>query len=1096
MCPGCGGDIESQQLYKGLLCKRCMQNRSDPCEVPSRYQEVCGLTSRFDAFCRHFVEVVGAPLRHLQATWAKRFFLGNSFALLAPTGIGKTTFGLALSSFLAPKRSYLLFPTQLLVQEAQKRLAAMGYEALAYHSNLPKREQIKKRIFAGEFTILITTTNFLYRNFDSIPKEFDFVFVDDVDSVLKSARNIDKVLGLLGFGKEDIDEALKFLKLSRQGLDEESLKLWQEKIAKIRSKKRGTLVVSSATAVPKSVRVGLFSLLLSFEVGRASSYLRNIEDVYEEPKELYERSIELIREFGGGGLIFLPGNQTKEQLRSFVEFLEQRGIKAQSYESFDEEAFRSGEVEVVVGFASYRNPLARGLDMPDTVRYALFVGVPKMEFRLRLDDHRSLYYFLLALQRALPQVKEWIEYLARLRFLKSLPSQAKREVQEIEQKLLVLLATHPINDDPDISLVQDDDGYKVVVADVTGYIQASGRTSRLYAGGLTKGLAYMLVDSQKALRSLQRRVRWLSDEIVLKPRDEVDIKAILRQIDEDRKRLKEALKGKIKGIDPFQTALVVVESPNKARTIAHFYGRPTIRDIGGVRLFEVLQEERLLGIVASKGHLFDLCLDEGFDGVLVGESFIELFEPLDDQKEAIMQALRRVGLEYEELFIATDPDTEGEKIGFDIYLNLLPFHKSIHRAQFHEVTKQAFNKALAQPRAVDEDLVRAQLVRRVADRWIGFEVSKFLQKRFGKKSLSAGRVQSAVLEWIVLREQEARVAVWVVALDIGVRIDFVFEKKQKAQRFYEEVEEVQIKYLKKQTQRLFERPFSTDRMLASASRELRFSPQKTMGLAQELFEAGFITYHRTDSIRISPTGIALAKEYITSHFGKELFVPRSFASSEGAHEAIRPTRAMDSQDLEEFLRFRASPLGRDHLRLYDLIFRTFIASQMREAVVEEVEAEVVAREKKGTVRFFRAILEHGIDLVRPIELKDIQEGVHKPSKELLKRPKVARLSYGDVIEMMRERGVGRPSTYAITLQKLQDRGYVYQKRGVLYATSLGIEVYKELRSNPALYAFVNERYTKELEEIMDRVAKKEADFQEVLKSLYTKIRRELYEDTL
>ncbi|MRI57886.1 MAG: reverse gyrase, partial [Epsilonproteobacteria bacterium] len=869
---------------------------------------------------------------------------------------------------------------------------------------------------------------------------------------------------------------------------------------KIRSKKRGNLIVSSATANPKSRRVHLFRELLGFEVGRPSVSLRNIDDIYEEPQSLYETSVERVRSFGKGGLVFLPGNKTKEELYEFVAYLQSRGIAAQSYEEFDEEAFRAGDVEVVVGFASYRNPLARGLDMPDTIRYALFVGVPKMEFRLDLQNHVALYYFVLALRKALPQVSEWIGYLERLRFIPpdSLLPQAKERIEDIKERLLALLAQEEdkINSDPDISLLKEGDTYKVVTADVTGYIQASGRTSRLYAGGLTKGLAYTLVDSQKAFASLQKKVRWFSDEIVFRSKDEVDIEAILRQIDEDRRKVKEALSGRVEGVDPFTTTLVVVESPNKARTIANFYGKPMIREIGGVRVYEVAKEDRMLSIAASKGHLFDLSTDVGFDGVLVEPKFIEVFEPIDEDRFTIAKVLRELDLEESEIFIATDPDTEGEKISYDIYLNSLPFNHRIQRAEFHEVTRRAFDEAIDNPRDFDEDLVRAQLVRRVADRWIGFEVSKYLQKRFGKKSLSAGRVQSAVLEWIVLREYEARQEVWVVVVDVGVEAEFVFEKEQEAREFYERLGSIHVHYEKKERKKLFETPFSTDRMLYAASKKLRLTPQRAMELAQDLFEAGFITYHRTDSIRVSSAGIGVAKEYIVERFGEEYFVPRTFASSGGAHEAIRPTRAMDREDLEEFLRLSGRELLEDHLKLYDLIFRTFIASQMKEAVAEEIEAVIKALAKEARVRFLSRIVEHGIDLIVPIETKEVPEGEIEAKKELMRRPKVPRYSYAEIVRMMKERGVGRPSTYAITIEKLQQRRYIYQKGGVIYATKLGIEVYEELRSNPAIYAFVNERYTRELEALMDRVEKAEAKFEEVLQELYEKIQKEIHENTL
>jgi reverse gyrase len=246
-------------------------------------------------------------------------------------------------------------------------------------------------------------------------------------------------------------------------------------------------------------------------------------------------------------------------------------------------------------------------------------------------------------------------------------------------------------------------------------------------------------------------------------------------------------------------------------------------------------------------------------------------------------------------------------------------------------------------------------------------------------------------------------------------------------------------------------------------------------------------------VRVSSAGINVAKEYILERFGQDYFVPRTHAKAGGAHECIRPTRAMDAAQLRSF----APELGAEHIKLYDLVFRTFIASQMKEAVVREVEAKVTALKKEERLKFFNEILEHGIDLIVDVPIKDLKEGVYEvKEKELKKRSKVPRYTYAQIIRMMKERGVGRPSTYAITIEKLQQRRYIYQRGGVLYATKLGIEVYEEIKKHKKMYAFVNEAYTRELEAIMDKVAAAELDYQKELAKLYEKIKKELYEDSL
>ena len=1095
-----------------------MPGEGEPCRVLKKgdFLRFCQLEKEAAQFEAFFREKVGFSLRELQKTWLKRALLGISYALLAPTGVGKTTFGLTFAAYKRPKKSYLIFPTRLLAKQAYEKLLAMGEEALLYDSNLSKRkkEEIKKRIANGDFEILITTTGFLYKNFEIIYKDFEFVFVDDVDSILKSARNIDKVLMLLGFSEEDIEKALEFIDFkikmaSSKEVDFEEFERRKKEIEQIRKKARGVLLVSSATANPRSKRVKLFRELLGFEVSRPSITVRNIEDVYEEPEDKNRRSVELIKEFGGGGLVFLSSDRTKEELEEYVEFLRQNGISAQSYEKLDIEAFRRGEIEVAVGFASYRNPLARGIDLPDVIRYALFVGVPKLRFRLDITRHSTIYFFLLALIPILKKepyfdkVLEYINYLKKIYFIpaEKLNDRARQKVEEIYsflQDILTPQMIEKINSSEDVSIKKEED-FILVTADVTGYIQASGRVSRLYVGGLTKGLSYLLVDDKKAFNSLKKKVKWFSD-IEFKPASQVDLKEIFNQIDEDRKKVRLALEGRLDTkTDLFKTALVIVESPNKARTIASFYGRPLVRDSGGVKVYEIAKEGKILNIAASKGHVFDLNKEEGYYGVLKNSHFVEVFEPIDEERFDIVNTIRELDIEVGEVYIATDPDVEGEKIGYDLYLNSMPFNKNIKRAEFHEVTPRAFDEALDNPREVDEDLVKAQLVRRVADRWIGFEISQYLQRRFGRKTLSAGRVQTAVLEWIVLREEEARQKVYAVELFFkDIKTEFVFESEDEAKEFYKKLKEVEVVFEKKEQKELFVTPFSTDTMLYEASKGLRLSPQEAMQLAQELFEGGFITYHRTDSIRVSPAGVAVAKEYIADRFGEEYFKPRTFSKAGGAHECIRPTRPMDADELEEFVRIQnRTDITPQHIKLYDLIFRRFIASQFKEAVVEEAEAKIVALGKEVNERFYIKIVEDGINLIWPVDVKDINEGVYEVErKRLYQRSKVPRYTYADIIKLMKERGVGRPSTYAVTIEKLEERRYIYQKNGVIYATKLGIEVYYEIKSKEKMYRFVNERYTRELEELMDMVERGEADYQEILRQLYEKIIKELHEHTV
>ena len=280
-------------------------------------------------------------------------------------------------------------------------------------------------------------------------------------------------------------------------------------------------------------------------------------------------------------------------------------------------------------------------------------------------------------------------------------------------------------------------------------------------------------------------------------------------------------------------------------------------------------------------------------------------------------------------------------------------------------------------------------------------------------------------------------------------------------------------------------------MLSEAARELRFSPQETMQLAQDLFEAGLITYHRTDSIRVSEAGVFVAKEYITENFGEEYFKPRTFSTAGGAHECIRPTRPMDADDLRSMIyTMNLQGITNKHIRLYDLIFRRFMASQMRETVVEKTTYDIRAFDEELQEGVLTRIIEHGYDLILPVKVYSIPEGKIdvKDKKSYHLKPKVPYYTFATLIQDMKEKGIGRPSTYAVTVQKLLDRHYIVERRGYLFPTKLGRTVMALIKKREDIYKFVNENYTKQLEEIMDKVEKGEADYQEELEKLFNELK--------
>jgi reverse gyrase len=1124
LCPNCGGDITSERLELGIPCESCMPDPHGPLLKEGFLSYLKKVNEKERAWIEHFRKCIGAQPWSLQIAWARRVFLGRSFALLAPTGVGKTSFGLSIASFLARenKRSYIILPTKLLVEQTKQRLLSFGLkesDMLVFGEEEKYKKEKKELLEKADFKILISTSMFLYKNYEIIPRNFYFIFVDDVDSFLKTAKNIDKALYLLGFSENQIQMAMELIRLKEK--NEKTPQYWQKikevsEMLKMASKDiNGILVVSSATSNPRSNRVKLFRELLGFEVGVPIFYLRNILDTFCD----YNTNLpNLIQKLGKGGLVFVSSDQGKEGVEEVVNMLKSQGIEAVSYEDLGEEEikqFEEGKIWVIVGIASYRNPLARGFDLPHVVRYSIFYGVPKIVISLKFE--KNLSHLLWALVSIRPLIAKklpshiskldcWIAQIKRYQylseeFISEKPSLLKT-VEGLKNELHLFFASSEVlkilQESEEVTLRKTEDGFILVVSDATGYLQASGRTSRMYAGGITKGLSIVMVDDIIAFNHLQKKIRWFSEDIKFVNLEEINLEEILREIDEDRERVKEVRQGKARTEEKelLKPVLIVVESPNKARTIANFFGKAIRRKIGEHELLETSVEDRYLMISASLGHILDLTTKEkGYYGVLIDGNIVPIYEPIPG-KERIIESLKRMAQESFEVLIATDPDTEGEKIGWDLKELLRPFVSNIKRMEFHEVTKKAILNALKAPREFNENLVKAQIVRRVADRWVGFEFSQLLWEAFKNQLLSAGRVQTPVLGWIIAREKEYRKKIYKVLLNIGrdgrrLWIDFTFEDKEKALKFFETLKEIKIEVLNiTEEPRFPPPPFSTDTLLKEAHEKYRFTLPLTMELAQTLFELGYITYHRTDSTRVSDVGINVAKEYIKEEFGSDFFVPRTWGEK-GAHECIRPTKNMDPEELNALiLSGQVEGLSRNHLLLYDLIFRRFIASQMREVKVKVAHVLLKANEEEKRLTLNWDILQEGWNKLLPLELHPIVEGkwvVTEENKRLKIQPKAYLYTQGELVQEMKIKGIGRPSTYATILEKLLERGYVIDRKGFLIPTKLGKEVYNYLQSRQEVRSFLSEEFTRDLEHLMDEVENSKEDYQKVLRYLHSQI---------
>ncbi len=1064
--------MPSERAERGLPCPKCSPGETPACllENPGLMSELCQAERKSQELLTLFRHLTGNEPWALQRLWARRLASGSSFAMLAPTGVGKTTFGLVTACWLKP--SVIIVPTKALVQEVLAKLEGFGVKALGYTGK--KRE--KDAIARGEFEVLVITVAFLSRNYELLRgKPFKLVFVDDVDSLLSSSRNVDRVLGLLGFSPEEISKALKGKAPTRRP--------------------EGLLLVSSATAAPKTKRVELFWRLLGFQLaGGAGLAMRNVLDTASFSQNPLEDAVKMALKLGEGGLVFVSRDNGRAGAEEALEALLRAGVKAAGYwEAEAIERFKAGEVDVLVGISSVQNPLARGLDMPERVRYALFVDAPKLVLSLDPETPRGAASALLALRKILgKEVDPIISALRPFRFAKpeELPPKARKAFEEARLLLERVLSDEQLRksleEDPELSL-RLEPRPSVVLGDASGYLQASGRTSRLWAGGLTKGLSIVFYEDRKAFKSLVRRLRARGSDVEFVPLEEVELDKVIREIDKDREAVR---RGVGERRELLRTALVVVESPTKAKTIASFFGRPQPRKVGPLLAYDALLPGWLVTVAASQGHVVDLPPKGGLWGVLLEDPPRPLFAtikrcpdgsqttadtcpggeaPTFDKGE-IIEALRRLAWEADLLILASDPDTEGERIAWDV-ANLLSSHRrGLARAEFHEITQRAFMEALENLREVDRGLVCAQLVRRITDRWVGFWLSKEVQRAFKAPGLSAGRVQTPVLGWVIERASEAKRKKGLLVVKLGeAELRWETDTPQEARALAEELRGAQVSVESLGVRPLSPPPpFHTGTLLAEPS--LGVGASKAMELLQELFEKGLITYHRTSSTRVSEAGFRVAKALLGDQF-----LPRRWGEG-GAHECIRPAKPITPEDLEERVLEGEMELPKEALWIYRLIFRRFLASQSPEAKAEFARVRLGPLSWEVPLR----LVEPGFAKWWRFRIFPISEGA-VPELEARAIPKEQPYTQGSLVDEMRRRGLGRPSTYAKIVSTLLLRRYVVERRGKLYPTPLGVKVHRFLARR--FGHFVSEEFTRALEEKMDSVEEGNLSWGQVLKEL-------------
>lgn len=1061
-------------------------------------EELKVVSSDLEDFKRFFESCLGSPPWEVQLMWAKRVLARRSFAAIAPTGVGKTVFG-SITGIYFPHRgwgkSYLILPTSLLVDQIHSNLmkyldsSNTSLRVLSYKSKMNGREKSEfiSSLESGDFDVLVTTSQYLSVNYEllrSSVDKFSFVFVDDVDSFLKNSRNVDKALQLMGFSEEDIRRASR----------------GEEVDTEVSS----VLVVSTATGKPGK-RAALFRSLLGFEVGvMRPELLRNVVDTFT-------RSREDLREFalgmGDGFLLFVPSMSLADEALMLMESAGFRGEIMHGYEEGKVRDFSEGRLDFLIGAAKPYGVLVRGVDLPKRIRYVIFYGAPRFELTLKdVEEMRdsSLASLFLILSKALSGDAEKLAMRIRRNPREEDLRKARQMLEEVlsdEEKLRSLSSTTDV--------VIDGSSNRIIIPDIRTYIQGSGRTSRLFPGGITKG-ASLLWDEDPVLTAFIKRAK--AQELDFIPLSEVDVGELRDEIDRSRELLS-SMKSGYEYAKLLKAALFIVESPNKAKTIAKFFGRPSRRFLNGIPAYEVTTGDYVLTVVATGGHVVDLSTRVGYHGVLVeGGNGRRIFVPAYSSirrcnscgnqftdfdrcprcgshdirdSRSLIEGLRKLSFEVSRVIIGTDPDTEGEKIAWDVYQLIRDASNEIYRAEFHEVTKGAIVEALRRLREVNDRMVEAQIVRRIEDRWIGFELSAEVQEKFGKRYLSAGRAQTPVLGWVIqrYREHRARRTVSVIRGEgIFLRVDG-------------RVGEEGVSKLEVRTVRVEEEvvkpppPFTTDTMLSEANRVLRIGASKTMQLAQFLFEAGLITYHRTDSPRVSDAGLRVASIVL----GEE-FTPRKWGEG-GAHECIRPTKPLSMRDLSDYLRegiIVIEGLTRDHLKLYDLIFRRFIASQSKEGVVVKQIASVRVEGREFEVTRLIGARGGWLDWYpfhHTIE-PELNEGTYDVTIKHQRVPSVPLYTQSHLITLMKERGIGRPSTYATIVEKILGRGYVIERGEKLIPTKLGMDVYNFLVNNyPDL---INEERTRALERKMDSIEEGTSDYQDLLNELFDEIREKVF----
>ncbi len=556
--------------------------------------------------------------------------------------------------------------------------------------------------------------------------------------------------------------------------------------------------------------------------------------------------------------------------------------------------------------------------------------------------------------------------------------------------------------------------------------------------------------------------------------------------------------------------LIIVESPTKAKTLGRFLGKD-------------------YSLEATMGHIKDL--PKSKLGIDTDKNFKPDYLVLDTKKESI-GSIKKEAKKASGVYLATDPDREGEAIAKHVEEILMTDAKKPlikdqpKRIVFHEITKSAVERAIGNPRGIDANLVDAQIARRVLDRLVGYKLSPLLWKKV-RRGLSAGRVQSVAVRLIVEREREIEAfkpdEYWEIFCDVVktkskdksfiVKLTKIEEKtaevknKKRAGEIVGDLEEAKYtvtEVKRREVKKNPYAPFTTSTMSQSGSRLFGWSAKKTMAIAQRLYEEGLITYHRTDSTNISKVAIARVRKFIESEYGENYVPegPRFYKTkskvAQEAHEAIRPTK-VSTKVVESQTKY-----GKDTERLYSLIWKRFIACQMSASIYDETRIDVDATKDNsiyalrasGQIMKFdgwRKVIPPAKDeepVLPTVEKDDLLDLIKVDSQQKFTQPP-ARFNEASLIKTLEKLGIGRPSTYAPIISTIQLRNYVEKEEKRFHPTTVGVAVNDFLVKN--FDDVLDYSFTAQMEDDLDAVATGERKWEEMMKDFYTPFEKKLEE---